>query len=125
MGTSTAFNFLEEPLNPQRLQVEIRNCLDGQERDRHLQVVRRRLRDLRMRGELVGHSKAMQKVLTLIAEIAPSAASVLIVGESGTGKELAARTIHQLSPRSAKAFVAVRLWARRRMGSRLCASLRS
>ena len=98
MGTSTAFNFLEEPLNPQRLQVEIRNCLDGQERDRHLQVVRRRLRDLRMRGELVGHSKAMQKVLTLIAEIAPSAASVLIVGESGTGKELAARTIHQLSP---------------------------
>jgi len=50
MGTSTAFNFLEEPLNPQRLQVEIRNCLDGQERDRHLQVVRRRLRDLGMRG---------------------------------------------------------------------------
>jgi transcriptional regulator with PAS, ATPase and Fis domain len=43
----------------------------------------------------------------LIQQIAPSVASVLIIGESGTGKELAARTIHQLSPRNAKPFVAV------------------
>jgi DNA-binding NtrC family response regulator len=102
-----AFNFLEKPLQPQRLQVEIRNCLDRQESDRHLEVVRRRLRDLGMLGNLVGRSKAMQEVLALIEQIAPSIASVLIVGESGTGKELAARTIHQLSPRSAAPFVAV------------------
>ena len=102
-----AYNFLEKPLNPQRLQVEIRNCLQRRESDRHLEVARRRLRDLGMLGNLVGRSAAMERVLALIEQVAPSVASVLIVGESGTGKELAAHTIHQLSPRSAKPFVAV------------------
>src|SRR2546422_1193082 len=102
-----AFNFLEKPLNPQRLQVELRNCLERQESERQLEVARRRLRDLGFLGNLVGRSKAMQRVLGLIQQVAPSVASVLIIGESGTGKELAARTIHQLSPRGAKPFVAV------------------
>ncbi|PYV26711.1 MAG: transcriptional regulator [Acidobacteria bacterium] len=102
-----AFNFLEKPLNPQRLQVELRNCLERQESERQLEVARRRLRDLGFLGNLVGRSKVMQRVLGLIQQVAPSVASVLIVGESGTGKELAARTIHQLSPRGAKPFVAV------------------
>ncbi|PYV28773.1 MAG: transcriptional regulator [Acidobacteria bacterium] len=102
-----AFNFLEKPLNPQRLQVELRNCLERQESERQLEVARRRLRDLGFLGSLVGHSKTMQRVLSLLQQVAPSVASVLIVGESGTGKELAARTIHQLSPRGAKPFVAV------------------
>ena len=102
-----AYNFLEKPLNPQRLQVDIRNCLGRRESDRNLEVARRRLRDLGVLGNLVGRSRAMQNVLALIEQIAPSVASVLIVGESGTGKELAAHTIHQLSPRSAKPFVAV------------------
>src|SRR5437899_4611252 len=102
-----AFNFLEKPLNPQRLQVELRNCLERQESERQLEVARRRLRDLGFLGNLVGRSKTMQRVLGLIQQVAPSVASVLIIGESGTGKELAARTIHQLSPRSSKPFVAV------------------
>ena len=102
-----AFNFLEKPLNPQRLQVELRNCLERQESERQLEVARRRLRDLGFLGNLVGRSKVMQRVLGLIQQVAPSVASVLIIGESGTGKELAARTIHQLSPRGAKPFVAV------------------
>jgi DNA-binding NtrC family response regulator len=102
-----AFNFLEKPLNPQRLQVELRNCLERQESERQLEVARRRLRDLGFLGNLVGRSKVMQRVLGLIEQVAPSVASVLIIGESGTGKELAARTIHQLSPRAAKPFVAV------------------
>jgi transcriptional regulator with PAS, ATPase and Fis domain len=49
----------------------------------------------------------MQEVTSLVSMIAPSRASVLITGESGTGKELVARTIHELSPRRAKPFVAV------------------
>ena len=102
-----AYNFLEKPINPKRLQVELRNCMERQEGERQLEVAHRRLRDLGVLGSLVGRSAKMQEVMRLIGMVAPSSASVLITGESGTGKELAARTLHELSPRQAKAFVAV------------------
>ena len=102
-----AYNFLEKPVDPKRLQVELRNCLERQESDRQLEVAHRRLRDLGVLGSLVGRSAKMQEVMRLIAIVAPSSASVLITGESGTGKELAARTLHDLSPRQAEPFVAV------------------
>jgi DNA-binding NtrC family response regulator len=102
-----AFNFLEKPLDPKRLQVELRNCLERSEKERQLEIAHRRLRDLGVLGRLVGRSKKMQEVMSLIAQVAPSRASVLITGESGTGKELAAQTMHELSPRNAKAYVAL------------------
>ena len=102
-----AFNFLEKPVDPKRLQVELRNFLDRHEKDRQLEVAHRRLRDLGFLGRLVGRAKKMQEVMALIAQVAPSPASVLITGESGTGKELAARTLHDLSPRNGRPFVAV------------------
>jgi DNA-binding NtrC family response regulator len=102
-----AYNFLEKPVDPKRLQVELRNCLEHQEGERQLEVAHRRLRDLGVLGSLVGRSAKMQGVLRLIGMVAPSSASVLITGESGTGKELAARTLHELSPRQAHPFVAV------------------
>ncbi len=58
-------------------------------------------------GPLVGKSPAMQHIYDLIVSAAASDVNVLIVGESGTGKELIARTLHQVSPRKAEAFVAV------------------
>ena len=58
-------------------------------------------------GELVGSSDSIRKIYTLIEQVAPSSASVLITGESGTGKELVARTIHHMSPRREKPFVAI------------------
>jgi DNA-binding NtrC family response regulator len=102
-----AYNFLEKPVDPKRLQVELRNCLERQESERQLEVAHRRLLDLGVLGSLVGRSAPMQEVMRLIGMVAPSSASVLITGESGTGKELAARTLHELSPRQAKPFVAV------------------
>ena len=54
---------------------------------------------------LVGQSPAMQKLFSVIDRVAPTDASVLITGATGTGKELAARAIHDLSPRSGGAFV--------------------
>jgi DNA-binding NtrC family response regulator len=102
-----AFSFLEKPLDTKRLQVELRNCLERRESERKLEIAHRRLRAAGVLGSLVGKSKRMQEVMSLLTVVAPSSASVLITGESGTGKELAARTIHQLSPRSARPFVAV------------------
>ncbi len=102
-----AFNFLEKPLDTKRLEVELRNCLERLDSERQLEAAKRRLRDLGFLGHIVGRSKKIQEVTSLIAMVAPSRASVLITGESGTGKELVARTIHELSPRSSKAFVAV------------------
>ena len=102
-----AFNFLEKPIDPKRLQVELRNCLERSETERQLEVAHRQLRDLGAMGKLAGRSKKMREVLTLIEQVAPSRASILITGESGTGKELVARTIHELSPRASKPFIAV------------------
>jgi DNA-binding NtrC family response regulator len=102
-----AFSFLEKPINTKRLQVELRNCLKRYEYERQLEAAQRRLRDLGFLGNIVGRSERIQEVTGLISTVAPSLASVLISGESGTGKELVARTIHELSPRHAKPFVAV------------------
>ena len=102
-----AFNFLEKPVDPKRLRVELRNCLERQENERQLEVAHRRLRDAGILGKLVGRSKKIQETMALVEQVARSSASVLITGESGTGKELAARTIHELSPRKSKPFVAV------------------
>ncbi|MCS6327134.1 MAG: sigma 54-interacting transcriptional regulator [Nitrospira sp.] len=59
------------------------------------------------RGPLIGRSKALQRILDVLPQVANSKATVLIQGESGTGKELVAREIHRLSPRRDQPFVAV------------------
>lgn len=67
-----------------------------------------RLRDeSQFRYSLIGDSAAIREVYQRIAKVAPFDSTVLIFGESGTGKELAARAIHENSPRHGKAFVAV------------------
>src|SRR5687768_6198739 len=56
---------------------------------------------------LLGSSAPMNALRTTLQQVAPSAATVLLLGESGTGKEVCARAIHQLSPRAQAPFVAV------------------
>jgi transcriptional regulator with PAS, ATPase and Fis domain len=77
------------------------------ETKRENELLRRQLQDRGAFGELVGHSESMRQVYSLIEQVAPSSASVLITGESGTGKELVARSIHRMSPRKDAPFVAI------------------
>ena len=67
----------------------------------------RQLREAGRLGDLIGESKAMQDVMRLVEQVAPSSASVLITGETGSGKEILARTIHRLSPRAERPFIAI------------------
>jgi DNA-binding NtrC family response regulator len=102
-----AFDFIEKPVNPTRLRSILQNASRLRGTERELEASRRKLRDIGVLGALIGPSKRMQEVFRLIEMVAPSTASVLITGESGTGKELVARTIHSLSNRKAKPFVAI------------------
>src|SRR5689334_3909381 len=56
---------------------------------------------------IIGESPAMQEVLDVVKQVAPTRATVLLLGESGTGKELIAKAIHQLSPRAKQSMVTV------------------
>ena len=99
-----AFDFLEKPLDTDRLLVTVRNALA------HRQLVgeNSRLREAtESRYTMVGDSVPLQVVRTLIDRVGPTSARVLITGENGTGKELVARALHQTSPRRDKPFVEV------------------
>jgi DNA-binding NtrC family response regulator len=102
-----AYDFLQKPVDATRLKTILANATRQRETAIELEVARRRLRETGVLGSMVGNSQPMREIFGLIEQIAPSNVSVLITGESGTGKELVARTLHDLSPRKSRPFVAV------------------
>ena len=99
-----ASNFLEKPLEENRVIVTIRAAL----RERELVKENAGLRkQLGSRWELIGESAAMQGLREQVAQVAQSEAAVLITGENGTGKEVVARNLHLSGPRCAGPFVTV------------------
>lgn len=82
--------------------------LDQALRVQQLEQENRRLREeIGIEHSMVGESRRMREVYRFVAKVAPRETTVLIRGESGTGKELAARAIHDNSPRASKPFVAI------------------
>ena len=102
-----AYDFLQKPVDATRLRTILANATRQRDTAIELEVARRRLRETGILGTMVGSSRAMRDIFALIEQIAPSNVSVLITGESGTGKEMVARTLHDLSPRKSRPFVAV------------------
>ncbi|MGZ4819114.1 MAG: sigma-54-dependent transcriptional regulator [Terriglobales bacterium] len=102
-----AYDYIQKGGDPTRLRTILRHAVSQGEAERELELTRRTLRDKGVMGPLVGTSRKMQEIFHLMEMVAPSTAAVLITGESGTGKELVARTIHYLSPRKSKPFVAI------------------
>ena len=102
-----AYSYIPKPVDFTRLRAILQNASQQRGTEVELEVTRRKLRDTGTLGTLVGPSKKMQEIFHRIEMVAPSTASVLITGESGSGKEMVARTIHELSPRKNKPFVAI------------------
>jgi DNA-binding NtrC family response regulator len=102
-----AYHYFEKPVDENKLRIVIERAVELTEARRENELLRRQLQDRGAFGELVGNSEPMRKIYSLVEQVASSSASVLITGDSGTGKELVARTIHRMSPRRDKPFVAI------------------
>jgi DNA-binding NtrC family response regulator len=102
-----AFHYFEKPFNQEKLRLVVERAVELNQTRRESDSMSRQLADHGAFGELIGSSEPMRQIYSLIEQVAPSPASVLITGESGTGKELVARTIHNLSPRFNAPFVAI------------------
>jgi DNA-binding NtrC family response regulator len=102
-----AFWFLEKPVQPGVLRALLERAIRHNSLVEETERFSRQLSYQGALGDLVGRSAKMMGIFSLIRQVAPTTASVLITGESGTGKELVARAIHTLSPRSGGPFIAV------------------
>jgi DNA-binding NtrC family response regulator len=102
-----ARDYLTKPVDRARLRTVLAHVARARRLRQEVDSLRGELRELGRFGKIVGRSPAMQRVYDLVARVAPTQASVLLTGESGTGKELVAETIHQLSRRKERPFLAV------------------
>ncbi|WP_206954719.1 sigma-54-dependent transcriptional regulator [Trinickia acidisoli] len=103
-----AYDFVEKPFAAERLVDTVRRALERRRLALENAALRRELaeRDALV-PRIIGRSAAIDEVRRLIVNIAPTDATVLIVGDTGAGKELVARSLHELSPRRVKPFVAI------------------
>jgi two-component system nitrogen regulation response regulator NtrX len=99
-----AYDFIEKPLDLNRLLITIRNALDKTTLITETRVLKKKVGKA---YEMVGESQAIQQVKAMIDKVAPTDARVLITGSNGTGKELVARSLHEKSARSAGPFIEV------------------
>jgi len=99
-----AYDFLEKPLDADRVDLAVANCVEKLSLFRQVKDLKSRIDE---HYEMVGGSQAMQQLLEEIRKVAPTSGRVLITGESGTGKELVARAVHRLSKRTEGPFVKV------------------
>jgi two-component system, NtrC family, nitrogen regulation response regulator GlnG len=98
---SGAFEYLPKPFDIDQAVDLVRRAAQASERSGDAAPAPARM------SELLGRAPAMQQVFRAIGRLSRSSVNVLVTGESGTGKELAARALHEHSPRANKAFIAL------------------
>ena len=102
-----ANDFFEKPWKNEKLLIEIERMISKRRLESENIHLRRALKQRYSFPNIVGKGDRMVRVLDLVAQVAPSRATVLITGETGTGKELIAKAIHANSPRAEAMFVPV------------------
>jgi len=102
-----ATDYLLKPINLSHLRAVLSRVARPPELSAEVKDLRSELRSLGHFGRLVGASPPMQRLYDQLARVAPTGATVLITGESGTGKEIVAQTIHEVSRRRLRPFLAV------------------
>ena len=102
-----AYDYIAKPFQTAELLLTIRKAEERERLRRENRRLERALLEGREERSLVAASDGMKAVLELVERAAEYKTTVLVTGESGVGKEVVARTLHQLSDRSARAFVAV------------------
>ncbi len=98
------YDFLEKPLDRDRILVTVRNALAHGQLQQELMHYKQ---DSLTRFQMVGQSPEIRQVFALVEKVAPSHSPVLILGENGVGKELVAQAIHNGSPRAQKPLVSI------------------
>jgi len=101
-----AYDFIEKPLDLNRILVSVRNALDRTVLVEETKVLKRKISKGKS-YDIIGESKAIKDIKEMIEKVAPSEARVLITGGNGSGKELVARQIHDKSTRADKPFIEV------------------
>src|SRR5437762_2303247 len=107
-----AFDYVTKPINPDEIVLLIKRAIEGLQKDKELDSLRRRLDQKFGLDQIIGQSKQMKNVFERIQRAAPVDSTVLVLGESGTGKELVAQALHQNSTRKKGPFVEVNIAAR-------------
>ena len=102
-----AFDYITKPFKLSEISHAIERAITFGRLQRQNKILSTEIKKNWTKNEIVGKSAAIHDVFNLIELVAPSQASVLITGESGTGKEIVAKSIHNLSPRSKKPFIAI------------------
>lgn len=101
-----AFDFIEKPLDLNRILVTIRNANERVSLVEQTTLLKTTLKKIKG-SSIVGESEPIKRIREMIEKVAPSDARVLITGGNGTGKELVARSLHELSNRAKMPFVEV------------------
>ncbi len=99
-----AFDFIEKPIDLNRLLVTVRNALDKSQLTNETKTLRKKIAK---RHKMIGQSPAIEKLRLMIEKVAPTDARVLITGVNGSGKEVVARLLYEQSGRNAAPFVEV------------------
>ncbi len=102
-----AADYLTKPFEPEQLEIAVHNAIKLRDILRENARLKAEVSESRGTRRLAGEGRAAQQLLEEIRRVAPYKTGVLITGESGTGKELVARTIHELSPRRERPWVAL------------------